>query len=195
MRVTGRIAIPDSDDRLWTGLQRCSTANALHSRRVTPPLQLGKHAIVFRAAERQLLTEELRAIHSPHPLTLTPRFTIRRSRSPPRFARCATFAKVVMGGRRYGRTVGTTIAPARSAAAAVTMLIAPCWTPVPGPKSISMIAVVPTNATATAIAAGTSSLDLGLFSICIHLSESYILTRPAFPPDNPLADKIRVKSR
>jgi hypothetical protein len=51
------------------------------------------------------------------------------------FARCATFAKVV-GGRRYGRTVGTTVAPARSTAAAVTMLIAPCWTPVPGPKSI-----------------------------------------------------------
>jgi hypothetical protein len=40
------------------------------------------------------------------------------------------------GWRRYRQIVGTTVAPARSAAAAVTMFIAPCWTPVPGPKSM-----------------------------------------------------------
>jgi len=51
-------------------------------------------------------------------------------------ARCLAIAKVVMGGRRYGRTVGTTLAPALSADAAVTIVVPGSWTPVPSPKSI-----------------------------------------------------------
>ena len=51
-------------------------------------------------------------------------------------ARCVAIAKVVMGGRRYGRTVGTTLAPALSADAAVTIVVPGRWTPVPSPKSI-----------------------------------------------------------
>jgi hypothetical protein len=51
-------------------------------------------------------------------------------------ARCAAIAKVVMGGRRYGRTVGTTLAPALSADAAVIIVVPGSWTPVPSPKSI-----------------------------------------------------------
>jgi hypothetical protein len=51
-------------------------------------------------------------------------------------ARCVAIAKVVMGGRRYGRTVGTTLAPALSADAAVTIVVPGSWTPVPSPKSI-----------------------------------------------------------
>jgi hypothetical protein len=51
-------------------------------------------------------------------------------------ARCAAIAQVVIGGRRYGRTVGTTLAPALSADAAVTIVVPGSWTPVPSPKSI-----------------------------------------------------------
>jgi hypothetical protein len=100
--------------------------------------------------------------------------------SPPPSPAARTFAKVVMGGGRYGRTVGTTVAPALSAAAAVTIVIAPCWTPVPGPKSIKKIAVVPANATAAAIAAGTSSPRLCDFSICIDLISRYAPSRQKF---------------
>jgi hypothetical protein len=57
-----------------------------------------------------------------------------------RHRRCAAFAEVVMvmvmGGRHYGRTVSTTVAPALSADAAVTMVVPGSWTPVPSPKSI-----------------------------------------------------------
>jgi hypothetical protein len=52
--------------------------------------------------------------------------------------RGAAFAEVVMvmGGRHYGRTVGTTVAPALSADAAVIIVVPGSWTPVPSPKSI-----------------------------------------------------------
>jgi hypothetical protein len=53
-----------------------------------------------------------------------------------RHRRCAAIAQVVIGGRRYGRTVGTTLAPALSADAAVTIVVPGSWTPVPSPKSI-----------------------------------------------------------
>jgi hypothetical protein len=62
---------------------------------------------------------------------------------------------------------------------------------VPGPKSIKKIAIVPTSATAAAMAAGSVSL----LRICIHLGGGYLLNQTAVHAlIFPLLDKLRVSN-